>query len=402
MTVLASLPEIRLHPRKALPFFSRHPWVFHSAIASQAEGIAPGSEVVLKAHDGKFIARGLFNPHSNIRVRLYSWDEQQALDDPFWSRRLDDAIALRRRLFGPFTPELACRLVYSEADQFSGLTVDRFGDWLTVQITSRALADRCETLFDLLQEKLSPKGILLKTEKGMRAAEGLELTEGLVRGVEPPRPLLIRENDINYAVDLASGQKTGFFIDQRDNRRRIASFANQSRVLDMFCYSGGFALNCLVHGPASEVIAVDSSAAALELMHANAERNGVADRLQVMQEDGFTALEQLVAAGDKFDTVILDPPKLAKHRDSLDAAMRGYFSLNRLGLDVLNPGGLLMTCSCSGLVSHDLFTEMLGRVALQANRHIQILEARGPGPDHPTSVHCLETDYLKCYLCRVT
>lgn len=402
MSAFANPPEVRLHPRKALPFFSRHPWIFHSAIASSTENIAPGSEVVVKTHDGKFIARGLFNPHSNIRVRLYSWDEQQVLDQSFWSRRLDDAIALRRRLFGRFTPELACRVVYSEADQCSGLVVDRFGDWLTVQITSRALADRLELLLNLLQEKLSPQGILLRTEKGMRAAEGLELTEGLIRGSEPPRPLLIRENDITYAVDHSAGQKTGFFIDQRDNRRRIASFTNGSRVLDMFCYSGGFALNCLVHGPAAEVIAVDSSAAALELTHANAERNGVADRLQVMQEDGFTALEQLVAAGDKFDTVILDPPKLAKHRDSLDAAMRGYFSLNRLAVDVLTPGGLLMTCSCSGLVSHDMFTEMLSRVALQSNRHIQILEARGPGPDHPTSVHCLETDYLKCYLCRVT
>ncbi len=401
MTDISNLPEVRLHPRKALPFYSRHPWVFHSAISGMTDGVAPGTEVALKTHDGKFIARGLFNPHSNIRVRLYSWDEDQPLDDAFWSRRLNDAIALRRRLFGAFTPEHACRMVYSEADQFSGLTVDRFGDWLTVQITSRALADRKEKLLDLLQEKLSPKGILLRSEKGIRAAEGLELTEGLARGIEPPQPLLIRENEITYAVDLTEGQKTGFFIDQRENRRRVASFTSNSRVLDMFCYSGGFALNCLVHGPASEVIAVDSSATALELTYANAERNGVADRLQVMQEDGFTALEQLIAAGDKFSTVILDPPKLAKHRDSLDAALRGYFSLNRLAVDVLEPGGLLMTCSCSGLVSHEMFTEMLSRVALAAHRHIQILEARGPGPDHPASIHCLETDYLKCYLCRV-
>lgn len=395
------LPEVRVHPRKALPFYSRHPWVYHSAIVSQSDDIAPGSEVVLRTHDGKFIARGLFNPSSNIRVRLYSWEESHPLDDAFWSRRLDDALQLRRRFFGSFTPELACRMVYSEADQLSGLIVDRFGEWLTVQFTSRALADRKDLLLDLLEAKLAPKGIMLRSEKGIRAAEGLELTDGLARGIEPPRPLLIRENDISYAVDLAAGQKTGFFLDQRENRRRLASFTAGWRVLDMFCYSGGFGLNCLVHGPAAEVIAVDSSAAALELTYANAERNGVADRLQVMQEDGFRALEQLVAAEDKFSTVILDPPKLAKHRDSLDAALRGYFSLNRLAVDLLEPGGLLMTCSCSGHVSHDMFTEMLSRVSLHSGRHVQILEARGPGPDHPASIHCLETDYLKCYLCRV-
>lgn len=397
-----ALPEVRIHARKALPFYSKHPWVYHSAIASMTDGIAPGSEVVLRTHDGKFIARGLYNPNSNIRVRLYCWDENQALDDSFWSRRLDDAISLRRRLFGPFTPELACRLVYSEADQFSGLIIDRFGDWLTVQFTSRALADRKETLLDLLEQKLAPKGIVLRSEKGIRAAEGLEMTDGLARGIEPPRPLLIRENDVLYSVDLTAGQKTGFFLDQRDNRRRIASFTAKSRVLDMFCYSGGFGLNCLVHGPATEVIAVDSSAAALELTYVNAERNGVADRLQVMQEDGFKALEQIVAAGDKFSTIILDPPKLAKHRDSVEAALRGYYSLNRLAVDALEPGGFLMTCSCSGHVTHEMFTEMLSRVSLQSGRHVQILEARGPGPDHPASVHCLETDYLKCYLCRVT
>ncbi len=400
-SVTLALPEVRIHARKALPFYSKHPWVYHSAIVSMTDDIAPGSEVVLRTHDGKFIARGLYNPNSNIRVRLYSWDENLQLDDRFWSRRLDDAIGLRRRLFGHFTPELACRLVYSEADQFSGLIIDRFGDWLTVQFTSRALADRKERLLDLLEQKLAPKGIVLRSEKGIRAAEGLEITDGLVRGIEPPNPLLIRENDVIYSVDLTAGQKTGFFLDQRENRRRIASFAAKSRVLDMFCYSGGFGLNCLVHGPAAEVIAVDSSAAALELTYVNAERNGVADRLQVMQEDGFTALEQIVAAGDKFTTIILDPPKLAKHRDGIEAALRGYYSLNRLAVDAIEPGGLLMTCSCSGHVTHEMFTEMLSRVSLQSGRHVQILEARGPGPDHPASVHCLETDYLKCYLCRV-
>lgn len=400
LTAVATIPEVLLRPRKALPFFSRHPWVFPSAIADVQGDLQPGSAVALRSAEGAFIAYGLYNPHSHLRVRLYSWREETPLDDGFWSQRLEEAIDLRRRVFGEFGADRACRLVYSEADRLSGLIVDRYGDWLTVQYTSLALAERRELLLELLRKKLSPRGMVLRTEKGIRAAEGLELSDGLAWGELPPQPLIIRENDLSYGIDLAEGQKTGFFLDQRDNRRLIARYAGGKRVLDMFCYSGGFALNCLKHGPATEVYAVDSSAAALDLAYANAERNGVAERLKLIHEDGFQALEQLAEAREKFDVVILDPPKLARHREGLDTALRGYFSLNRLALDVLQPGGLLMTCSCSGLVTHELFVETLVKVGLDAGRHIQILEARGPSVDHPSSVHCLETDYLKCYLCR--
>ncbi len=401
MTATVAVPEIRLRPRKALPFFSRHPWVFASAMAEPAIDLPAGAEVVVRSCEGQFIARGLHHPTSHIRVRLYNWDQDSPLDAAFWEQRLDEALDLRRKIFGNFASDLAARLVYSEADRLSGLIVDRYGEWLTIQFTSRALADRSELWFDLLRKKLKPRGIIVRTEKGVREAEGLELQDGLVWGDAPPQPLVIRENDIAYAVDLTSGQKTGFFLDQRDNRRTIAKFANGKRVLDMFCYSGGFALNCLVHGPAAEVIAVDGSQGALDLAFANAELNRVSDRLKLLHEDGFNALELLIAEGEKFSVVVLDPPKLARRRDGVEAALRGYYSLNKLALNVLEPGGLLMTCSCSGHVSHDMFVEMLARVGLDAGRHIQILETRGPGPDHPASIHCLETDYLKCYLCRV-
>jgi 23S rRNA (cytosine1962-C5)-methyltransferase len=399
-TALAS-PEIRLKPRKALPFFSRHPWVYAGAIADVEGEPEPGAEVVLRSAEGNFIARGLFNPHSKVRVRLYSWDEAEPLDESLWARRLDEALDLRRRLYGDFTPDSACRLVYSEADRLSGLIIDRYGDWLSVQFTSLALAQRRDLWLNLLRDRLQPRGIYLRTEKGVRGLEGLELADGLLWGEPPPRPLFITENGIRYGVDLAEGQKTGFFLDQRENRRTIARYCGGGRVLDLFCYSGGFALNCLVHGGAKEVVAVDGSEAALRLAQNNAELNGVAARLKLIRDDGFRALEQFAAEGQRFATIILDPPKLARHREGLEAALRGYFSLNRLALDVLEPGGLLMTCSCSGVVTHELFVDTLARVGLDASRHMQILEARGPSPDHPASIHCLETDYLKCYLCRV-
>lgn len=402
-----SVPRIILKPRRALPFFSRHPWVFAGAIQSTSDRVLAGDEVIVEDHTGRFVARGLYNPGSNIAVRLYSWNESAPLDEAFWSKRLDDAIALRQHLFpaaeasssGDANP--ACRLVFSEADGLSGLIVDRYGDWLLIQLTSLALAGRQAVLVQQLQQKLQPRGIWLRTEKGIREAEGLEQSDGLICGEPPPRPLIIGENGVKFAVDVAEGQKTGFFLDQRDNRRRVAEFVSGDRVLDVCCYTGGFALNCLVNGAAREALAVDVSESALALARSNAERNGVGDRLTTLRRDCFKALEELAAAGETFDTVILDPPKLARNRQGLDAALRGYYSLNRSAIGLLKPGGLLVTCSCSGLVSRELFIDMLAQAALHEDRRLQILEARGAAADHPTWVACLETEYLKCYLCRV-
>jgi 23S rRNA (cytosine1962-C5)-methyltransferase len=397
----STIARVVLKPRKALPFFSRHPWVFATAVDFIEGEPAPGDAVALYASDGVFIAWGLFNPSSHICVRLYSWDESIPLTDEFWEQRIDDAVALRRNLFPTFNPTVACRLVYSEADGLSGLTVDRYGDWLLVQLTSYAMSRRKEVFLRRLREVVQPKGIWLRTEKGTRAAEGLDLADGLLWGDPPPRPLLIEENGVRYHVDVAEGQKTGFFLDQRDNRRRAADFANGRRVLDVCCYTGGFALNCLVNGNATEVVAVDASEAALAQARSNAELNGVSERLKTIKQDAFKALEELEANGETFDLVVLDPPKLARNRQGIDAALRGYYSLNRFALGLIRSGGFFVTCSCSGQITHEMFTDMLGQAALHANRRLQLLEVRGSFADHPSSIHCLETDYLKCYLCRV-
>lgn len=396
-----AIPQVILKPRHALPFFKRHPWVFAGAIRAVTGQPQPGDEVVLTSHEGQFIARGLFNPLSQIRVRLYSWQEAARLDRDFWKLRLQAACRFRDTLFAHSHEVTAMRLVNSEADGLSGLTVDRYGDWLSVQFTSLALAKRQDVFLDLLRELTQPTGILLRTEKGLRDAEGLEIEDGLVWGEPPPRPLTITEHGLRWEIDLSEGQKTGGYLDQRDNRRAVACLARGHRVLDVFCYAGGFGIGALVWGAAREVLAIDSSESALNLAARNAALNGVSEQWRCERSDGFKALERLRDAGEQFDTVVLDPPKLARTRGALPQALRAYHSLNRLALSVLKPSGILVTCSCSGLVTHEAFEQMLADVSIQAGRAIRILERRSAASDHPISPFCPENDYLKCYLCHV-
>lgn len=395
------VPQIVLKSRKALPFFAHHPWVFQGAIHRIQGTPIPGDQVKLVTDKGEFIAWGLFNPDSNITVRLYSWDENTELTDSFWESQLDAAIRLRERTLGLTSPESATRLVYSEADGISGLIVDRYRDWLLVQFTSRALATRQESLVRLLQERLKPAGIWLRTEKGIREAEKLEIADGSLTGNLPPRPMYIEENEVRYGVDIVEGQKTGFFLDQRDNRRIAAQWLRGPRVLDLFCYSGGFSLNIAKAGYAQEIVAVDVSESALTLARANAAANGVSGLIRFEKGDAFRMIEELHSKGEKFNSIVLDPPKMARHRKSLPEALRAYERLNRLAIQMLAPDGMLLTCSCSGHVDRTVFEQMLSSAAAAAGRRVQILESRGAAPDHPTSVHCLENQYLKCILCRI-
>lgn len=391
--------QVILKPRKARPFFGRHPWVLDSAIARVEGNPEEGDVVDLLTDTGRFIARGLINSHSRIRVRLYSWDNTQALDDALWHQRLEQAISLRTQL-GLNDPDGAARLVFSEADQLSGLVVDRYAQWLSVQVTGLGMARRLDTLSQSLIQLVRPRGIFIRTEKGVASAEGIELRDGLHWGEAPNGPAFIVENGIRYGVDLAEGQKTGFYVDQRDNRRIAAGYFRGRRLLDMFCYSGGFGINAVIHGHAREVVACDSSPKAAALARANAELNGVTN-MRVEVSDCFKALDAMAASGERFGAVVVDPPKFARSRSTVDDALRAYHRLNRLAVAVLEPGGILVTCSCSGHVTSEDFLHMLLGVAEQTGREIQVLEMRGAAPDHPTSVTCLETEYLKCFICRV-
>ncbi|MFM8380070.1 MAG: class I SAM-dependent rRNA methyltransferase [Planctomycetia bacterium] len=391
---------IVLKPKRARPFFGRHPWVLDSAVLRVEGAPADGAVVDLATHDGQFVARGLWNSASRLRVRLYAFDAATRLDEAFWRARIESAVRLRRSL-GLDDRTGAARLVNSEGDDLSGLIVDRYGDYLAVQVTALAMAARLETICDALESLVSPAGILLRgAERGLAKLEGLHLTDRVVRGTAPAGPVFVEEHGLRFGVDLAEGQKTGYYLDQRDNRQAVARYARGRRVLDMFSYSGGFAVAAAVTGRAASVLAVDSSAKATALAKANADLNGAA-QVAVETVDAFEKLDALATAGETFGMVVLDPPKFARSRASLDDALRAYHRINRVAVGLLEPGGILVSCSCSGSVSRDDFLQMLAGVAQRARRPIQVLECRGAGPDHPVSTSCLEGEYLKCVIARV-
>ena len=394
-----SLPRVIVKPRRARPFFARHPWVFVTSIARVEGDPAPGDEVEVFSHERQFIARGLFNPHSAIRVRLYRW-EGAALDEAYWSALLDDAIRLRDEVLGLGGPGRAYRVVSSEGDGLSGLTVDRYDRWLVVQFTSLALYERREVLLRPLLEKTGAAGILARTERGIAEQEGLHLPDEALAGTLPDAPLEIVEHGLTYLVDLKAGQKTGFYLDQRDNRRAVAAYCRGKRVLDLFCYTGGFSLNALQHGGAASVLGIDSSSTAIDLARQNAVANHLG-KARFEAADVFETLETLRTRGERFGVVISDPPKFARSPRGVEDALKGYLRLGRAALDVLEPDGVLVACSCSGLVDRALFADVIGQVAELSGRPIQILEQRGQAADHPISASCLETEYLKCFICRV-
>jgi len=394
-----SLARVVIKPRRARPFFGRHPWVFVNSIDRVEGDPQPGDEVRVFSSEGQFIARGLFNPRSAIRVRLYRWTDEP-IDEPFLANLMGQALRLRTETLGLVGPESAARLIFSEGDGISGLTVDRFDRYLSVQITSLALDRRRDFLVNWLVERTGALGVILRGEKGIPSQEGLKVEEGWIRGESPENPVQILENGVRYAVDLLTGQKTGFFLDQRDNRRVVAGYARGRRVLDLFCYTGGFALNASIHGGAASALGIDSSKSAIELARRNALENQV-ESVRFESADVVDTLESLRGLGETFGLVICDPPKFAKHPKGVEDAIRGYLRLNRAAINVIEPGGILVTCSCSGLVDRGVFADVLGQVAELSGRSIQILDQRGQAADHPVSASCLETEYLKCVIARV-
>jgi 23S rRNA (cytosine1962-C5)-methyltransferase len=390
--------RVVLKPRRARPFYGRHPWVFAGAVEAIEGEPADGDAVEVFAHEGHFIAHGIHNSRSKIRVRLYSWEQDAPLDRAFFRDRLEGAIRLRGML-GLEGPGRACRLVFSEGDGLSGCVVDQYDRWLVVQFTSLALAVRREMLAELLVELVQPAGIYLRTERGIGKLEGLELQDGPLWGELPDGPLTIDEAGVRFQVNLAEGQKTGFYLDQRDNRQAVARLAAGRRVLDAFCYTGGFGLHAARAG-ARSVLGIDQSPAALDLAAANAQLNGFAN-VEFIRKDVFAQLESLASAGERFDLVVLDPPKFARNRSAIDEALRGYRRLHLAALDLLSADGILVTCCCSGLITADMLKDLLAEVAAAKRREVRLLDVRGAAPDHPVSVACLESQYLKCLIAHV-
>ncbi len=390
--------RILLHPRRARPFYGRHPWVYAGAIAAVEGEPADGDEVEVLSHTRNFVARGLYNSRSKIRVRLFTWDADVPLDRAFFRARIEDAVHLRR-LLDLDGPGRACRMVFSEGDGLSGCIVDRYDRWLSVQFTSLGLAERRAWIVEALVDLLQPEGIYQRTERGIGQLEGLDAKDELLWGHAPDGPIAIDEAGLRFLVNLTEGQKTGFYLDQRDNRQAVAPLARGRRMLDAFCYTGGFGLHAARAG-ATSVLGVDQSESALQLARDNARLNGL-DNVAFVHGDVFDELNALAERGERFGIVVLDPPKFARARHAVEEALRGYRRLQGLALRLLEPHGFLVTCCCSGLISMDMLEDLMAQLAADARRVVRILHRRGPSPDHPVSVSCLESHYLKCIIAHV-
>ncbi len=404
---------IILHPGKDKPVRGRHPWIFSGAVA-RVEGEPAGGDVVDVADaGGHWLARGYYNPRSQIVVRLLTWQAGEAVDAVFWRDRLAAAVAMRGELgLAPATD--AYRLVHAESDSLPGLVVDRYGDWLVVQFLTLGVEVRRELLLSLLAELVAPAGIVERSDAAVRRQEGLPLRSGLVWGLPPPADLEIREHGLRFPADLIGGQKTGFYVDQRENRRIVGAHAAGRRVLNAFSFTGAFGVYALAGG-AAHVTNVDSSYEALAGAEVALRLNGYdPDRqAEAICGDVFQVLRTYRDEGRQFDLVILDPPKFARSKAELDGAARGYKDINLLGLRLLRPGGLLATFSCSGLVTPDLFQKIVFGASVDAANYaggfagrrsggdVQVLAKLSQGPDHPILLSFPEGEYLKGLLCRV-
>jgi 23S rRNA (cytosine1962-C5)-methyltransferase len=393
------IARVVLKPRQARPFFAGHPWVYAGSIQRVVGDPRVGDEVTLESAEGIAIARGLWNVSSLIRVRLYRWPDEP-LDEPFWRGQIQRA--LRLRLETPHAVSSnAQRLVYSEGDAISGLVVDRFDRWLLAQFTSHALWTRRESLVSLLKDETQALGALCRFDRSLAKLEGaIDDTDPFVSGEIPSESVEIFEGDVRFAVELGGGQKTGCYLDQSTNRAAVARYASGRRVLDLFCYTGGFSLHALKQGAASS-LGLDSSADAVSLARQNAERNSL-ENAEFRVTDLPRGLAEFARDGLKFGLVVCDPPKYARTARDIDAALRAYAHLNRAAVELLEPGGFLASCSCSGHIDKITFQNMLAHVSELSKRPIQVLEMRGQAPDHPVAVACLETEYLKCAICRVS
>lgn len=387
--------NLYLKPGRERPVVNGHPWIFSGAIERlEGDPEAAGVADVLDARKN-WLARGLFNPRSQIRVRLLTWKKEE-IDGDFFFRRFAQALDLRKRYLSPSTD--AYRLVNAEGDFLPGLIVDRYGDFLVCQIFTAGMDTFKDVIVDALTRLVSPQGVFERSEGRVREEEGLEPAVGVLAGEAPPELIPIEENQFKFLVDVRRGQKTGFFLDQRDHRTVLSSVARDRTILNCFAYSGAFSVYAL-GGGAKEVVTLDSSRPALELARQNLEINGLpssADRL--IKADAFSYLKECEA---NFDIIVLDPPSLAHKRGDVTAATGGYKFLNLHALRHIAPDGLLFTFSCSQHLSLDLFQKVVFGAAVDAGRKVAILKTLGHGFDHPVSLHHPEGAYLKGLVLKI-
>lgn len=392
--------EIKLKKGKEKAVYQRHPWIFSGAIDKVKGKPENGDIVGVVDTNGEFLAYGYYNDQSRVAVRLIEWGEKVTIDADWYAQRIKTAIESRKHLLENKNTT-AHRLIFSEADFLPGLIVDRYGDFLSVQILSSGIEKAKNIIIDALIKLLQPKGIFDRSDATARTHEGITAENGLLWGETPAEFIEVKENGIKYHINIAEGQKSGFYCDQRDNRKILASYTKGKTVLDCFSYSGGFSLNALAQG-AAEVTSIDSSALAISTLKQNIILNGFAtDRYTAIQNDVNKQLRQFNEEGKKFEVVVLDPPKYAPSRSALDRAARAYKDLNRRGLMLLESGGLLATFSCSGAVDIETFKQIIAWAALDADKEVQIIYQFCQPEDHPVRLSFPEGEYLKGLLVRV-
>jgi len=392
-----STPSLRLKKDQERRLLAGHCWIYSNEVDAQAtplKAFEPGQSVEILSNRGRWLGHGYVNPHSLICARLVSRDKKRALSPALWVERIRMALDLRERLY----PRPFYRLIFGESDGLPGLVVDRYGDLLAVQITTAGMERSRADVLTALEQVLRPKCIVLRNDTQVRELEGLAPGVETILG-SAPDDLELEEGGARFRVSPLNGQKTGWFYDQAENRARLPRFGTPSRVLDVCTYVGAWGVQAAVAG-AEEVVCVDSSPAALEHVGENADRNGVVARVSGLQGDAFDVLRALRDQQERFDMVILDPPAFIKRRKDEKEGTQAYQRLNRMGLELLESGGLLVTSSCSFHMGRSAFLRTVQQAARRAVRGLQLLEAGGQGPDHPIHPAIPETAYLKTFFFR--
>jgi len=394
------MPSVHLKSGREKSVLRRHPWIFSGAIGEVSGSPGPGDIVKVFSASGQFLARGAYSPQSQIRVRIWTWDENQTVDAALLHQRLAQAIELRTYLLAPGTTD-AMRLVHAESDGLPGLVVDRYADLLVLQSLAWGIEPWLETICDSLVELTGLQRIFERSDAQVRTQEGLEFRCGPLRGSGFPDLACIQEHHLRYWVDYREGHKTGFYLDQRANRRKVKELSREREVLDCFSYSGGFSLAAL-SGGARQVVAVESSAAAIDLGRMNLALNGFQEQgVEWIEGDVFQLLRGWRDRRRSFDMIVLDPPRFAPTAHQVGKATRAYKDINLLALKLLHPGGILVTFSCSGGITAELFQKILAGAALDARVDVLILERLYQGFDHPVALSFPEGAYLKGLVLQV-
>ncbi|KJS01619.1 MAG: SAM-dependent methyltransferase [Peptococcaceae bacterium BRH_c4a] len=380
------------HPRVA----GGHSWVYRTEVGNIEGEFSPGDIVEVLDFRGGFLGKGYINPASQILVRILTRNREEEINSDFFQRRIKSAWEYRQKVVKDTN---AFRVVFAEADFLPALVVDKFGDYLVMQTLALGIDIHKDTIAEVLNSLIRPAGIYERNDVSVRQLEGLPLKTGFI-GDEFNTMVEIKENGRIFEVDLAGGQKTGYFLDQRENRMALESLCKGARVLDCFCHTGTFSVYAAGYG-ASEVLGIDISGAALEVAGRNAAKNGVENICSFREGNSFDQLRAMERAKEKFDLVILDPPAFTKSKKALEGAARGYKEINLRAFKMIRPGGFLLTCSCSYHMSEDLFMEVINQAAMDAGRMARVVEVRRQARDHPMLAASPETYYLKCVILQV-